>query len=55
MFTLFYDKLPKKIKLIFRIIGNLFALAMFFILIPYSYKAISFNGNKKIFNTEYSV
>ena len=47
MFTILYDKFPEKIKVVCRIIGDLFVVVTFGILFPYAYKAISFMHIKK--------
>ena len=42
MFTVIYDKVSEKTKLIFRIIGNIFIFATFFMLLPSTYESIDF-------------
>ena len=46
-FTVLYDKVSGATKLIFRIIGNLFIIVMFFILLPNAYKSVMFMEIKK--------
>ena len=41
-FTIIYDKLSEKAKLILRLISNLLVFIIFFILLPNAYNAISF-------------
>ncbi len=47
MFAILYDKVSEKIKLIFRLIGNLVIIITFIILIPFTYESNCFYAIKK--------
>ena len=47
VFSIIYDKLSEKIKKILRLIGNLFLVVVFSILLPYTYEACNFMAKKK--------
>lgn len=45
VFTVVYDLFSEKLKLIVRLIGNLFVFIMFFVTLPYAYNAVAFMSN----------
>jgi TRAP-type C4-dicarboxylate transport system permease small subunit len=47
MFTIIYDKISKKAQLAFRLIGNIFIIAIFIILLPYTCESVSYIAIKK--------
>ena len=47
IFTILYNKVSERIKLIFRLCGNLLIIITFLILIPYAYESVSFMAIKK--------
>ena len=52
VFTIVYDKLSEKGKLVCRLIGDLFIIVTFSIIIPYAYDSISFLHGKRSRLTE---